>query len=160
MDSSRFDQLSRAAASRRDRRAVVRLVLGGALGVGGLAVVRAETEAKPKKHHHHHHHKKPQDQCAGPTGICNADPTACGHSADGEICGCELAVEGNTFCADGANPCAQAVECTSTNGKNDPTSCRNLVGFHFVCQEAKPCGCGVGTATGRVCVAECDNTGN
>ena len=60
------------------------------------------------------------DRCAGPTGICNADPTPCGHSATGETCGCELSVEGTNFCADGANPCANVVECTSTNGDEAP----------------------------------------
>ena len=105
------------------------------------------------------------DRCAGPVGICDADPTPCGHSATGETCGCELSVEGNNFCSDGANPCPNVVECTSTDGAED-TSCRSQVGFHFFCQEAKNsvnfpgqfCGCGFGTATGRVCVAECDNT--
>lgn len=105
------------------------------------------------------------DQCSGPVGICDADPTPCGHSATGETCGCELSVEGNNFCSDGANPCPNVVECTSTDGAED-TSCRSQVGFHFFCQEAKNsvnfpgqfCGCGFGTATGRVCVAECDNT--
>jgi hypothetical protein len=157
MDSERFDDLSRLAAATRSRRSVARLLLGGALGLGGLAAVRAEVSAK-KHHHHHHHGGGGGDRCAGPTGICNADPTPCGSSATGETCGCELSVEGTTFCADGANPCAAAVECTSTNG-NEATSCRSQAGFHFFCQEAKPCGCGFGTATGRVCVAECDNPG-
>jgi hypothetical protein len=162
METNRFDDLSRVAAGVRDRRGMMRLLLGGALGLGGLAAVTAEGRAAPrKKHHHHHHHHGGGggDRCAGPTGICNADPTPCGSSATGETCGCELSVEGTTFCADGANPCANAVECTSTNDNNDPTSCRSQVGFHFFCQEAKACGCGVGTPTGRVCVAECDNPG-
>ena len=97
------------------------------------------------------------DRCGGPTGICNADPTPCGTSATGETCGCERTVEGNTVCVDGANACPQVVECTSTQ------DCEDRLGFHFFCQEAKTnaqgqfCGCGFGTATGRVCVAECDN---
>src|SRR5215467_6956284 len=110
MDRNQFDHVARLAAEARSRRGALRLLLGGALGAGGLAAVAAETAAKRKKHHH----KKPKNQCAGPTGICNADPTPCGHSATGETCGCELAVEGNTFCADGANPCPFVVECTST----------------------------------------------
>jgi len=157
MDQDNFDRLARIAAQARSRRGAVRLLLGGAVGAGALTTLGEAAHAKK--------HKRPKDQCAGPTGICNADPTPCGHSATGETCGCEQAVEGNTFCADGANPCPVTVECTSTKRKKDPTSCRNLVGFHFVCQEAKTnaanqfCGCGFGTATGRVCVAECDNTG-
>ncbi len=97
------------------------------------------------------------DRCGGPTGICNADPTPCGTSATGETCGCERTVEGNTVCVDGANACPQIVECTSTQ------DCEDRLGFHFFCQEAKTnaqgqfCGCGFGTATGKVCVAECDN---
>jgi hypothetical protein len=97
------------------------------------------------------------NRCSGPTGICNADPTPCGTAATGETCGCEQTVEGNTFCANaGENVCTD-VECTSTQ------DCEDTVGFHFFCQEAKTnaggqfCGCGFGTATGRVCVAECDN---
>jgi hypothetical protein len=100
------------------------------------------------------------NRCAGPTGICNADPTPCGHSANGDTCGCELSVENTTFCADGANPCPVKRECTSTAG-DEATSCKNLpgAGLHFFCQAAKPCGCGLGTTTGKVCVAECDNPG-
>ena len=99
------------------------------------------------------------DRCGGPTGICNADPTPCGTSATGETCGCERTVEGNTVCVDGANACPQIVESTSTQ------DCEDALGFHFFCQEAKTnaqgqfCGCGFGTATGKVCVAECDNPG-
>ena len=100
------------------------------------------------------------DICSGPTGICDADPTPCGTSATGETCGCEQTVEGNNVCVDGANPCPNVVECTSSQ------DCRDTLGFHFYCQEAKLsqqfpgqfCGCGFGTGTGRVCVAECDNT--
>jgi hypothetical protein len=93
--------------------------------------------------------------CAGPTGICNADPTPCGTAATGETCGCEATVEGNTFCANAVDACT-TVECTSSQDCFE-------VGFHFFCQEAKTnangqfCGCGFGTATGKVCVAECDN---
>lgn len=155
MESDRFDRIARAAAGQRSRRDALRLMVGAGLGAGTLAVLAGGADAKKRKKHHHHHHA-PKDRCAGPTGICNANPTPCGSSATGETCGCELSVEGSNFCADGANPCANAVECTSTNGR-EATSCRNLVGFHFFCQEAKPCGCGFGTATGRVCVAECDN---
>ena len=156
MDQDNFDRLARTAAQSRSRRGALRLLLGGAVGAGTLTTLGRAADAKKR-------HKRPKDRCSGPTGICNADPTACGRSATGETCGCERAVEGNTFCADGASPCPDVVECTSTNRKNDPTSCRNLRGFHFVCQEAKRnsvgqfCGCGFGTQTGRVCVAACDN---
>jgi hypothetical protein len=99
------------------------------------------------------------DICAGPTGICDADPTPCGTSATGETCGCEQTVEGNNVCVDGANPCPNVVECTTSQ------DCEEALGFHFFCQDAKLsvnfpgqfCGCGFGTATGKVCVAECDN---
>jgi hypothetical protein len=103
------------------------------------------------------------DRCGGPVGICSADPTPCGATAEGAVCGCERAVEGNNVCVNSGadNVCDTAVECTSTDGPED-TSCRNLVGFHFYCQEAKSagqhfCGCGFGTMTGRVCVPACDN---
>jgi hypothetical protein len=156
MESDRFDRIARAAGQ-RTRRDALRLVVGAGLGAGSIAALVGEADAKTKKKKKH-----PKNLCKGPTGICNADPTPCGTSATGETCGCELAVEGNRFCADGAAPCPVVRECTSTKGKNDPTSCRNMLGFHFVCQEAKSagaqfCGCGFGTATGRVCVAECDN---
>jgi hypothetical protein len=99
------------------------------------------------------------DRCAGPTGICDADGTPCGTAATGETCTCERTVEGNTVCVDGANACPQVVECTSSQ------DCEEALGFHFFCQDAKLsvnfpgqfCGCGFGTATGKVCVAECDN---
>lgn len=158
MDTEHFDQLARLAGG-RTRRAALRVVVGAAVGVAGLAAAERGDPADAKKKK-----KKPKDRCNGPTGICNADPTPCGHSATGETCGCERAVEKNNVCVDGANPCPVIRECTSTNGK-EATSCRNMLGFHFYCQEAKRnasgqfCGCGFGTATGRVCVAECDNTG-
>jgi hypothetical protein len=106
----------------------------------------------------------PNHRCGGPVGICNADPTPCGTVAGGGICGCERSVEGNNVCVNSGadNVCDFNVECTSTSG-DEATSCRNLVGFHFYCQEAKTnstgqfCGCGFGTTTGRVCVPECDN---
>ena len=99
------------------------------------------------------------DRCGGPTGICDADGTPCGTSATGETCTCERTVEGNNVCVDGANACPQVVECTTSQ------DCEDRLGFHFFCQEAKQsvnfpgqfCGCGFGTATGKVCVAECDN---
>jgi hypothetical protein len=97
------------------------------------------------------------NRCAGPTGICNADPTPCGTAATGETCGCESTVEGNNFCANAGDNVCTGVECTSTQ------DCEDTVGFHFFCQEAKTnaqgqfCGCGFGTATGKVCVPECDN---
>lgn len=100
------------------------------------------------------------NRCSGPTGICNADPTPCGTSATDETCGCERTVEGNTICVNGGdNVCPDPpVECTSSQDCRDSN-----LGFHFYCQEAKRnaqgqfCGCGFGTATGRVCVPECDN---
>jgi hypothetical protein len=106
----------------------------------------------------------PNHRCGGPVGICNADPTPCGTVAGGGICGCERSVEGNNVCINSGaeNVCDSNVECTSTSG-DEATSCRNQVGFHFYCQEAKTntkgqfCGCGFGTTTGRVCVPECDN---
>lgn len=97
------------------------------------------------------------DRCGGPTGICNADPTPCGTSATGETCGCERTVEDNTVCVNAGDNVCTDVECTSTQ------DCEDRLGFHFFCQEAKTnaqgqfCGCGFGTATGRVCVPECDN---
>ena len=111
----------------------------------------------------HRRQRQPRDRCGGPVGICNADPTPCGTTAEGEVCGCERAVEGNNVCVNSGadNVCDTAVECTSTDGP-EATSCRSQVGFHFYCQEAKRsgnqfCGCGFGTVTGRVCVPECDN---
>ena len=97
------------------------------------------------------------DRCGGPTGICNADPTPCGTSATGETCGCERTVEDNNVCVNAGDNVCTGVECTSTQ------DCEDALGFHFFCQEAKTnaqgqfCGCGFGTATGRVCVPECDN---
>lgn len=171
MDEQRFDSLTVALSEMRGRRAFFRLVAATGLAASGLgAFVASDASARrrptitptttttlPPK-------APPPDRCGGPVGICNADPTPCGKTASGEICGCERSVEGNNFCANSGadNVCDLAKECTSTAGEEE-TSCRNLVGFHFVCQEAKRgatgkfCGCGFGTTTGRVCVPECDN---
>lgn len=188
MDSERFDRISSIFAEKRSRRDALRAIAMATLGAGGLVVLGSDhTEAKKKRR------KKGgsnlgstpggntgggtpggggggtsggsrADRCGGPVGICNADPTPCGTTATGGICGCERAVEGNNVCVNSGadNVCDTAVECTSTDGE-EATSCRNLVGFHFFCQEAKQsgnqfCGCGFGTRTGRVCVPECDNS--
>jgi hypothetical protein len=174
MDERRFDRLVVAATDPRSRRGLVRLAFGAVLGGMGLAAFGEDEAAAAKcrrgrKRCNGKCIKKsqpctPPDRCAGPVGICNADPTPCGSVAGGGVCGCERAVEGNNVCINSGadNVCDQNQECTSTNGP-EATSCRNLVGFHFFCQEAKTnqagqfCGCGFGTATGRVCVPECDN---
>ena len=179
MEIERFDAITSTFAETHSRRGALRLLGLAALGASGLSLLgQQEGEAKKKRRGKR---KKGgsrqsggssggtvsgsrQDRCGGPVGICNADPTPCGTTADGKICGCERAVEGNNVCVNSGadNVCDTAVECTSTDGP-EATSCRNQVGFHFFCQEAKRsgnqfCGCGFGTATGRVCVPECDNT--
>jgi hypothetical protein len=174
MDSQRFDRIASSFAETRTRRSALRALAAVALGAGGLAILGgAEGDANKR-------HKKKKggkggggnggggggrnDRCGGPVGICNADPTPCGTTAIGNVCGCERAVEGNNVCINGDDDvCDYAVECTSTDG-DEATSCKNLRGFHWFCQEAKKsssgqfCGCGFGTTTGRVCVPECDNT--
>jgi hypothetical protein len=186
MDSELFDRIASTFAERSNRRDALRALTAAALGAGGLAILGSDDSAAKKKR------KKKKggsrrgsgssgstsgsvgtggssgggsraDRCGGPVGICNADPTPCGTTATGDVCGCERAVEGNNVCVNSGadNVCDTAVECTSTDGA-EATSCRNQVGFHFYCQEAKKsgsqfCGCGFGTATGRVCVPECDN---
>ena len=89
--------------------------------------------------------------------VCNAPYVGCGTTAGGVgDCSCERAVEGNRVCINALETCDGLVACTSTDGP-EATSCRNSVGFHFLCQQAKtdaqgrPCGCG------QVCVPECDN---
>jgi hypothetical protein len=169
MDPQRFDTLTRAltrGAEKSPTRRSLLATLGAGLVAAGMLPSPA-TEAKRKKNK-----CKPPcgfntvcakktcvaapNRCSGPTGICDADPTPCGTAANGETCGCESTVEGNNFCANAVDACTD-VECTSSQ------ECRDAVGFGFYCQEAKTnangqfCGCGFGTATGRVCVAECDN---
>jgi hypothetical protein len=58
------------------------------------------------------------DRCGGPVGVCDADPTPCGATAEGDVSGCERAVEGNNVCVNSAadNVCDTAVERTSTDG--------------------------------------------
>lgn len=170
MATTRFDTLTSSLTQTHSRRGAFRLLGLAALGASGLAALGTEDGAAKKKRKKK---GKPsttstgsgsrRDRCGGPVGICNADPTPCGTTADGQVCGCERAVEGNNVCVNSGadNVCAQAVECTSSDGP-EATSCRSQVGFHFVCQEAKRsgsqfCGCGFGTSTGRVCVPECDN---
>jgi hypothetical protein len=175
MDSKRFDAITGSFADTHSRRGALRLLGLAALGASGLAVLGHEDgQAKKKKRKKKGSRRNSgstgtlsgsrQDRCGGPVGICNADPTPCGTTAEGKICGCERSVEGNNVCVNSGadNVCKSAVECTSTDGP-EATSCRSQVGFHFYCQEAKRsgnqfCGCGFGTATGRVCVPECDNT--
>jgi len=172
MATTRFDTLTSSLTQTHSRRGAFRLLGLAALGASGLAALGTEDGAAKKKRKKGK--KNPtgttsttsgsrRDRCGGPVGICNADPTPCGTTADGQVCGCERAVEGNNVCVNSGadNVCAQAVECTSSDGP-EATSCRSQVGFHFVCQEAKRsgsqfCGCGFGTSTGRVCVPECDN---
>src|SRR5215216_6232064 len=179
MDIERFDAVTSTFAERSTRRNALRGLAAVAFGVGSLAFlgndeIAAKKKRKKKGGSHHGGGSSGasagtggsgsrSDRCGGPVGICNADPTPCGTTAEGKICGCERAVEGNNVCVNSGadNVCDTAVECTSTDGP-EATSCRNQVGFHFYCQEAKRsgnqfCGCGFGTATGRVCVPECDN---
>jgi hypothetical protein len=180
MDGDRFHAVCRTLFSSRSRRGF--LGLGAA---GGLAAVFAVLDAEAGKKKRKRRRKRgggrgggacpppcpanmacvkrkcvaAADVCAGSTGICTAAPTPCGASDTGETCGCEQSVEGNTICIDGANPCPLAVECTSSQ------DCVDKLDIRYVCQEAKTntsgqfCGCGFGTATGRVCVARCDNPG-
>jgi hypothetical protein len=194
MDIERFDRIASTFAEKSSRRDALRAIAMATLGAGGLVVLGSEHTAakkKRKKKGGSNLGSNPggntgggtgggdttggggggtsgggsrADRCGGPVGICNADPTPCGTTATGAICGCERSVEGNNVCVNSGadNVCDTAVECTSTDGA-EATSCRNLVGFHFYCQEAKQsgtqfCGCGFGTMTGRVCVPECDNT--
>jgi hypothetical protein len=186
MNPSRFDSFARAlteANGQSPSRRSLLYLFGGGLVAAGLTPV-LEAEAKKHKKHKKHKHRggggggggtcdpacgfntvckngacvAAENICNGPTGICDADPTPCGHAATGETCGCELTVEGNNVCVNGVDACPNVVECTSSQ------DCRDTLGFHFFCQEAKTnaqgnfCGCGFGTATGKVCVAECDNT--
>ena len=175
METTSFDRIASTFAETSSRRNVLRTLAAVALGAGGLMVLRNDDTAARKKKGKGKKGKGKKsrsgagntggraDRCGGPVGICNADPTPCGTTATGAVCGCERAVEGNNVCVNSgaANVCATAVECTSTDGA-EATSCRSQVGFHFYCQEAKTagsqfCGCGFGTTTGRVCVPECDN---
>lgn len=179
MDTQRFDRIASTYAETRTRRGALRALTAAAFAAGSLAVLGGgDVDAKKKRKKKKGGKGKGgkggnnggggggrKDRCGGPVGICNADPTPCGQTAEGEICGCERAVEGNNVCINSGadNVCDLAYECTSTDGPEE-TSCRNMVGFHFYCQEAKRnaagqfCGCGFGTATGRVCVPECDNS--
>jgi hypothetical protein len=179
--------LSRQSGPLSTRRALLAVVGAGLAGLS--VVGSRETEAKKKKRKRRHRRRGGKkggggsggvacpppcpsnkvcvngtcvaapDVCAGPTGICNAQPTPCGTSETGETCGCERSVEGNTVCIDGADPCPIAVECISSQ------DCVEKLDIRYFCQEAKTnasqqfCGCGFGTATGRVCVARCDNPG-
>jgi hypothetical protein len=174
MDTQRFDRISSTFAETSSRRGALRALAAVALGAGGLAFLSGDDIAAKKKRKKKKGGKGKggnngggggrKDRCGGPVGICNADPTPCGTTAEGEICGCERSVEGNNVCVNSGadNVCDYNTECTSTDGPEE-TSCRNMVGFHFYCQEAKRnasgqfCGCGFGTTTGRVCVPECDN---
>lgn len=180
MDTQHFDRITTSLAVNRTRRGFLTTLASAAFGAGTLAAIGHDDSAAKRRRKRRNNAAgagsggssgggnggasgSRRDRCGGPVGICNADPTPCGKTAEGETCGCERSVEGNNVCVNSgaANVCASAMECTSTDGE-EATSCRNLVGFHFYCQEAKSangkfCGCGFGTATGRVCVPACDN---
>jgi hypothetical protein len=164
MDSEHFDRLIGSLGRMRSRRGALHLV-GATFGLGGLSLLGLqETSAKKrKKRKNRRGNASPVNQCPAGASICNTAPNVCGTAATGEECSCELSTEGNIVCVNSGVGCPTPLrECTSTDGP-EPTSCRNLAGFHFFCQENKTngagvkCGCGQALTTGRVCMPECDN---
>jgi hypothetical protein len=169
MDPQRFDAFTRAVTSRvPTRRSLFQGIVAGTAAVAAGMVAGADAGKKGKKKKckggcdanqvcKKGKCKTAPNRCSGPTGICDDDPTPCGTSAEGDICGCERTVEGNNACINAGDNVCTDVECTSTQ------DCEEALGFHFFCQQAKRnaagqfCGCGFGTATGKVCVPECDN---
>ena len=156
MDIERFDAVTSTFAERSTRRDALRGLAAVALGWAAwpsLAVTKSPPGRGGKKKGSRRRaggsggssggsaSGSRSDRCGGPVGICNADPTPCGTTAEGKICGCERAVEGNNVCVNSGadNVCGARVECTSTDGP-EATSCRSQVGFHFFCQEAKRSG--------------------
>ncbi len=84
-------------------------------------------------------------------GVCNADPPACGTSAGGGVCGCDLTMEGAIVCLD---PVTES--CASFQNCDTSEDCTILLGPGFICQAFKAdslgqfCGCG-----GR-CLSRCN----
>jgi hypothetical protein len=79
MDQDRFDLLARRVAQPRSRRGVARILIGGALGAGGLAAFGRGADAK-KHHHHHHHHGGGGGGGGG--GDCSPLGADCGFNGD------------------------------------------------------------------------------
>jgi hypothetical protein len=176
MESERFDRLIGSLGRVQSRRGALHIV-AATFGLAGLSLLGLQ-DTSARKHKKHKKRRgnaspptspppppttvQPVDQCPA-ASICNTAPNVCGTAATGEECSCELSTEGNNVCVNSGVGCPAVLrECTSTDGP-EPTSCRNLAGFHFFCQEVKTngagvkCGCGQSLTTGRVCMPECDN---
>jgi hypothetical protein len=141
MDADRFDTLSRSLTDLRSRRTALASLLGGALGLVGLAEADAKKKCPPcKKRKHDKCKKKLPDGIGCPGGTCqNGSCIAAAAAAAGD--GCTPArICGNGCCPDGQTCCSEL--CTDTI--SDPRHCGNCA---TACEAGKIC------AGGRCCTA-------
>ena len=156
MDADRFDTLSRSLTEFRSRRTTLASLLGGALGLVGLAGAEAKKKCQPCK-------KRKNGKCKGK----KPDGTACpGGACLGGSCVAAAATGGNG-CPDGQRPCGTACIlagqcCTDTDCPTGATCCGRLC--VETTSDPRHCGnctttCSAGTTCsgGRCCTARADD---
>lgn len=157
MDTTRFDRLTTSLAATSSRRGALRFLSAAAFGAGSLALLGADDAGAKKRKkgkkgsggsnapssgNGSGGNSTPRDRC--PVSRPSPNAPRCGGIGD-MACTCNKAVEGNNVCVEFLETCAGLHSCTSTS------DCRELAGFHYVCQAANSGACG------QVCVPECDS---
>ena len=124
MDSSRFDRLVKAAAHSLLRRDAVRLLVGGALAVGGTGLLGAEAKQKPKT-------------CQPGTEFCDHQNWAEARCGKKKGCYCATGTEGVTICGSVKNGLC------SNDGDlcQQDSDCDAITGPGSVCDHGPRCGC-------------------
>lgn len=118
MDGERFDSVARALQSGRPRRSVVGLLLGGALGLAGLATSDAKGGKGGKGKGKGKKGKKGKGKHKKPTTCMKAAATCLGSS-----CGM-----GETCCAQIDCDCRQGLYCNYASAKSESGTCGCLPG--------------------------------
>jgi hypothetical protein len=161
MHDSRFDALTRAVTTAHSRRGALSTLLGGALGLLGLA----ETTARKKGHHTTKHECPPCTKRKH--GKCKATKRLQGTGCPGGTCqdgACVLSVEQTTTCPTGAcsrsRPCGSGCVCLDIGGSTKRCLAVGTCSGVGVCERGS-CGSGCtcvnpgGGKTGCVSVGEC-----
>jgi hypothetical protein len=133
MDAKEFDTLARSLTNPRSRRGALAAVVGGALGLVGLA----ETEAKKKKK------KKPKFNefgCVNFGGFCKNSTQCCSGICEGPKGKTRCGAHDFSTCQAGQNACddAAAVPCVSSTGANT-AACDTTTGNAPYCSADGDC---------------------
>jgi hypothetical protein len=121
MDSDCFDRLASVLGHSHNRRTAARLFGAALFGVGGLAALKADTDAKPKRGHHH-----PPRQChppCAPDQTCRRGVCVGGGGGGGGGTGggggdqCNPPCQANETCQNGA--CVCVPNCQGKNCGDD-----------------------------------------